>query len=169
VLNESEISKLIEILKKPEIIRRKRLGLSSDQTFLKRFIKRNYNQTKLHKKMKNIVISDLILNGENQQNILIEKKPFKEYGFRPDITVFKDKKYVFFECHYHDGWCKGIPSHIYNNLDVVKFLGKIIICLKKQRKRNFENYIKNHKILSKVNEIWILDIKHNKIEKFINN
>lgn len=119
--------------------------------------------------MKDIVVSKLIEEGIPLDNIIIEKSPLKEYRFKPDITLFKDNKYVFFECHCHDGWCKGIPSHVYNNIEKIKFLGKIIICLEKQRKKNIHFYIKNHKILNKVNEIWILDLKENKVEKFINN
>jgi hypothetical protein len=173
MLNRNEVQKLIEILRKPEIIRKRNLGLSPDQTFLSRFIKRVYNQTETHKKMKKIIVSELIRTGFKLENILIEKKPLKEYGFRPDVTLLKDGKYVFFECHYHDGWCKDIPSHIYNNVEKIKNLGKIIICLIKKRYKREESikyYIKNHKILSKVEEVWFLNLEKSDIERrFINN
>lgn len=168
MLNDNGIYKLIETLRKPEMIRKKKLGLSIDQTFIPSFIKRNYNQTEEHKKMKDVVISKLINEGIPLESILIEKRPFNEYKFKPDITLFKDNKHVFIECHYHDGWCRGIPSHTYNNIEKVKSLGKIIICIKKQRRKNISFYIKNHKILNKADEVWVLDLNENKIENFIN-
>jgi hypothetical protein len=63
MLKDSEIHKLIGILRKPEIIRRKKLGVFADQTFISSFIKRNYNQTKEHERMKDIVVSKLIEEG----------------------------------------------------------------------------------------------------------
>lgn len=59
--------------------------------------------------MKKVVISELTRNGAILEDILIEKKPFKNYSFKPDLTILKNGNYVFFECHYHDGWCKGDP------------------------------------------------------------
>jgi len=163
MLSRNEPPNLIEILRNAEMERKRRLDISSDQTFLKRFVKRNYET---HKIMKNVIISELITNGIKLENILVEK-PFKGYAFRPDITVFSECRYIFFECHYHDGFNRCITSHIYNNIELIKKLGKIVICMYKNKRRNVK-YIRNHKILSKVNEVWLLDSEKNIIEKIIN-
>ena len=166
----NNLSELIKALKIAEIIRKKNLNLSPDQTFLKDFEKRKYGQSEIHKKMKEIVIFDLISSGVNFENILVEKTHFKESRFKPDISVLRGNSYTFFECHYHDGWNRWLSSHIYNNLDNVKSSGnKVIVCLHKHGNRKLEKYIKNNKILSSVDEVWVLDLESQNIEKIINN
>jgi len=166
-----KVHELIESLRKVEVIRKRNLGLSPDQSFLPRFIKRGYNQTETHKMMKKIVISELVRNGFKLENILVEKKPFKNYSFKPDVTLLKDGKYVFFECHYHDGWNTGSPSHIYKNIRKIKGLGRVIICRKIFTKRkNYHNYLKTHRVLSYADEVWFLNLEKATVErKFINN
>jgi hypothetical protein len=118
--------------------------------------------------MERLVFSEIVKNGVMLKNILVEKAPSKGSRFKPDITVSDNGTLTFFECHYHDGWGKGIPSHIYNNIDIVKKQGKVIICLEKNRKKKIEKYIQGNKILSKANEVWFLDLESDKIQKFIN-
>jgi len=120
---------VVEAFKVAEIIRKQRLGLASDQTFLKQFIKRGYNETEQHKKMKGIVISEFLKFGIQKDKILVEKKPFDNYKFRPYITIKDRNSLVFIECHYNDDWGHEdiYKAHLYNNIDKIREQAKIIV------------------------------------------
>jgi len=155
-----------EAFKKAYVIRKQHLGLAVDQTFLNRYI--SCKETKIHKKMKEIVISHLISNGVKHENIMIEKRPLKTGKFKPDITLKSKEGCVFFECHYHDNWARELPTHIYNNISSVRNFAKIIICMEKLNKRkDSKTYVKTHKILSQADEVWLLNLEENKVEEII--
>ncbi len=173
MIDVEKIKEIVAVLKEAERIRKEKLGLFPDQTFLLRFIRRPWKETEAHKKMKNIVVSELIKNGINTKNIFIEKLPVKNAGFRPDVTAIANKNMIFFECHYKDSWCRDSPYHTYNKISKIRNLGKVIICrekLGKQRKIDIEKYVKNHRILKHADEVWFLDLEKETIEnKVINN
>lgn len=163
------LEELLCCLRKSSIAYKTRMGLSPDQTFLKQFIKKNYSETPCHRKMKNIVVSELVKTGVLKSSISAEKRPFKDYRFRPDLTIKEGNKLTLVECHFHDGWSHDsvFGTHLYNNIDAAKERAKIIICVTKEYDSRKSVEKRHQKLLKKANEIWVLDLDNDCIERKI--
>ena len=129
----------------------------------------HHQETAEHKKMKSIVVSEFLKRGVKPENILIEKRTrYNNRYFKPDVTVNKDGRYIFIECHYHDNWTY---TNVYGHMDEVRKLAEVIVCVTSDfdSRKPVEELIKNHKVLSKANEIWVIDLTDNCIKRTVKN
>lgn len=157
-----ELEGLLGVLKRADLIYKQEMGLAGDQTCLRHFVKGG-GESLIHKKMKQIVVSRLLDEGNDPRNILVDRIVPGKRGFRPDVTLMEGKNMVFFECHHHDNWKNGVYSNIESLSDV-----RIAMCLKTRRK-NWSRYIRKHRILRNANEIWLIDIANERISEIIKN